>query len=56
MDHNYGYFTHQSIQNVPTKVFKPLLYVRLQTSNVCVYGETVRFPLYVYIQIWIQAV
>ena len=52
MDHSYGYFTHQSIQNV----FKPLLYVRLQTSNVCVYIETVRFPLYVYIQTWIQAV
>jgi len=39
------------IECVHTKFLKQLLSVRQQTSNVCMYGETGRFPLNNYRQI-----
>ena len=46
-----GFHKAVDIQRGHTKFLKQLLSVRKQTSNVCVYGETGRFPLYVYRQI-----
>ena len=47
----WGFHKAVDIERVHTKYLKQLLSVRQQTSNVCVYGETGRFLLYVYRQI-----
>ena len=46
-----GFHKAVDIKRGHTKFLKQLLSVRQQTSNVYVYGETGRFPLYVYRQI-----
>ena len=47
----WGFHKAVDIERVHTNFFKQLLSVKQQTSNVCMYGEPGRFPLYVYRQI-----
>ena len=47
----WGFHKAVDIECVHTKFLKQLRSVRRQTSNVCMYGETGRFPLNNYRQI-----